>query len=224
RPELDDARVTAGSLGVARRDVVEEALDDGLLAQEGNGLPTRVEVAALAQRDHLLGHGPHFLGLGQGRADAAVHDQLRGQVGVQRLAVRTVAPELAPALLVSHQSSPRSLRLCTASVSRTSSIDFLPKFGIAASSCSVLEIRSPIVSIPTRLRQLYERTPSSSSSIRMFSIPWASGISGSSAPTGEAAARLVRSLVSMFVKIASCRISTSAACSTASRGVTEPSV
>ena len=52
-----------------------------------------------------------------------------------------------------------------ASVSLTSSIDFLPKFGIAASSFSDLETRSPIVSIPTRLRQLYERTPSSSSSI-----------------------------------------------------------
>ena len=53
----------------------------------------------------------------------------------------------------------------------TSSIDFLPKFGIAASSASVFETRSPMVSMPTRFRQLYERTPSSSSSIGKFSIP-----------------------------------------------------
>src|SRR2546429_7551206 len=67
--------------------------------------------------------------------------------------------------------SPRRVRPCVASVSLTSSIDFLPKFGIAASSFSVFTTRSPIVSIPTRLRQLYERTPSSSSSIGKFSIP-----------------------------------------------------
>src|SRR3954464_15638039 len=52
----------------------------------------------------------------------------------------------------------------------TSSIDFLPKFGIAASSPSDFETRSPTVWMPARLRQLYERTPSSSSSMRMSSI------------------------------------------------------
>src|SRR6266536_1517565 len=57
-----------------------------------------------------------------------------------------------------------------ASVSTTSSIDFLPKLGIALSSPSDFEIRSPTVWMPARLRQLYERTPSSSSSIRMSSI------------------------------------------------------
>ena len=73
-----------------------------------------------------------------------------------------------------------------ASVSLTSSIDFLPKFGIAASSFSDLETRSPIVSMPTRLRQLYERTPSSSSSIGKFSIPCAAG---ASAPAAAHAAK-----------------------------------
>jgi len=36
----------------------------------------------------------------------------------------------------------------------TSSIDFLPKFGIAFSSASDFEIRSPTVWMPARLRQL----------------------------------------------------------------------
>src|SRR5438067_1715794 len=55
--------------------------------------------------------------------------------------------------------SPRRLRPCCWRVSLTSSIDFLPKFGIAASSFSVFMTRSPIVAMPTRFRQLYERTP-----------------------------------------------------------------
>ena len=70
------------------------------------------------------------------------------------------------------------------SVSTTSSIDFLPKFGIAASSFSDFITRSPIVSMPTRLRQLYERTPSSSSSIGKFSIPCASDSDGAAPSVG----------------------------------------
>src|SRR5262249_56110895 len=84
--------------------------------------------------------------------------------------------------------SPRRVRPWVARVSLTSSIDFLPKFGIAASSFSLLTTRSPIVSIPTRLRQLYERTPSSSSSIGKFSIPCASAGSAPPPPSVAAAA------------------------------------
>src|SRR5439155_1392512 len=40
----------------------------------------------------------------------------------------------------------------------TSSIDFLPKFGIALSSPSDFEMRSPTVWMPARLRQLYGHT------------------------------------------------------------------
>ena len=64
-----------------------------------------------------------------------------------------VATQLAAFAPVPH-SAPFRLRPCAASVSLTSSIDFLPKFGIAASSASLLAIRSPIVSMPTRFRQL----------------------------------------------------------------------
>src|SRR5205814_9560495 len=113
---------------------------------------------------------------------------------VERLAMRGVAAELPSCAAVPHSSepppplSPRSRRPCVASVSLTSSIDFLPKFGIAASSVSDFITRSPIVSIPTRFRQLYERTPSSSSSIGQFSIPCATDGSAVPAPTAAAAA------------------------------------
>ena len=52
----------------------------------------------------------------------------------------------------------------------TSSIDLRPKFGIALSSDSDFRSRSPTVWMPARLRQLYERTPSSSSSIKAVAV------------------------------------------------------
>ena len=107
-----------------------------------------------------------------------------------------------------------------ASVSLTSSIDLRPKLGIAASSFSLLDTSSPIVSIPTRLRQLYERTPSSSSSMGKFSIACVARRLGAA----SAAASPKPSIFSRSVKIASWRIRISAACATASFGLTEPSV
>src|SRR5207237_2183074 len=153
---LDDPRVAARAVGEARPDVGEELVDDVLRAQVRERLPAGVDVAPPAERDHLLCDRPHGLRLRLGRADAAVLDQRARQVRVERLAVGRVAAELLARAVVPQMapSSPRSVRPCEASVSLTSSIDFLPKFGIAASSVSVFVTRSPIVSIPTRLRQL----------------------------------------------------------------------
>src|SRR6266511_4735670 len=188
-----------------------------------------MEVAALAERDHLFREGLDGLGLRLGRLDPAVLDQRAREVGVERLPVRGVAAEFLACAVVAQRyaprppSSPRKVRPCPARVSLTSSTDFLPKFGMPASSVSVLVTRSPIVSIPTRLRQLYERTPSSSSSIGKFSIPWASGISGC-APSPAAAASPKPSMRSRSVKMASCLIRISDACAIASFGEIEPSV
>src|SRR4029079_5280567 len=170
--------------------------------------------------DELLGDRAQLLRLGLGRLDAAVLEEGAAHVGVQRLAMSRVAAQLATLAPMPH-SEPRRLRPCAWSVSLTSSIDFLPKFGIAASSASVLEIRSPIVSMPTRFKQLYERTPSSSSSIRMFSIPCALGAATSvAAPSGRRAS----SAASMSVKIDRYLIRISAASFIASLGDIEPSV
>ena len=119
----------------------------------------------------------------------------------------------------------------------TSSIDFLPKFGIAASSFSVFETRSPIVSMPTRLRQLYERTPSSSSSMRMSSIgpppgrPPAAAMALALAPPAPLSRAVMpagparsSSMRSSSVKIDSEEIRISAASRSAAWGSTEPSV
>src|SRR5581483_7620979 len=235
RADLHDARVAARPVGHARRDVREELVHDLLRPELGEHLPARVQVAAPAERDQLLGIRLDGLRLRLGRTDPAVLDQRAREVRVERAAVRRVASELLACPRVPHLDywskalvppplSPRRLRPCCCSVSLTSSIDFLPKFGIAASSFSVFITRSPIVSMPTRLRQLYERTPSSSSSIGKFSIPCASAASGPSASAAAAADSPKPSIFSMSVKIASWRISTSAASPSASFGSTEPSV
>src|SRR5919202_3308088 len=224
RAELHDPGIAARAVGEARPDLGEELVDDVLGAQVRDRLPARVDVAAPAEGDHLLGDRLDRLRLRLRRPDAPVLDQRAREVGVERLAVRGVAAELLPRAVVPHYgpSSPRRLRPCADSVSLTSSIDFFPKFGIAASSFSVFVTRSPIVSMPTRLRQLYERTPSSSSSIGKFSIPCASGISAG-APSACAASPKP-SMRSRSVKIASCLIRISDAWAIASFGDSEPSV
>src|SRR3954451_23758019 len=225
RAELDDPRVAAGTLLETRRDVGEQHRHDVVRAQERKGVAPRGEVAAAAQGDHLLRNRADGLRLGDGRLDPAVLDHGTREVRVESLTVRRIAAELLALAMVPHEpySSPRSVRPCVASVSLTSSIDFLPKFGIAASSFSLLTTRSPIVSMPTRLRQLYERTPSSSSSIGKFSIPCASETSGPAASAAAPASRRP-SIRSRSVKSASWRIRISAASPIASRGVIEPSV
>src|ERR687892_212035 len=198
RADLDHARVAAGALREAGRHLGEEFVGDRLRAGERDRLTMRGDVAALAERDHLLHDRPHLLGLRLGRPDAAVLDQRARQAGMERPALGGVAPELPAGLAVPHSSL--SVRPWAWSVSETSSIDFLPKLGMAASSFSLFETRSPIVSIPTRLRQLYERTPSSSSSMGKFSIPWACGASASAsaaASRGETEPSVVTSSVSL---------------------------
>src|SRR5579862_8059395 len=156
RTELEDPRVAAGAALVARRDDLEELADDErVLAERRERLAASVEVAALGERDQLLDLGLDRLGLRLGRLDPLVLDDLLREVGEQRAAMIRVAAELVALFLVAHRD--QSSRRCSpraSSVSMTSSIDFLPKLGIAFSSASDLEIRSPTVWMPARLRQL----------------------------------------------------------------------
>ena len=100
RPDLHDSRVAAGPLREARCDLGEEDVRDLLGTEERDSLPVGGDVAALAERDHLLDDRADLLGLGLGGLDAPVLDQRRGEVGVERLPVRRVATELPTRLLV----------------------------------------------------------------------------------------------------------------------------
>src|SRR3954462_4990727 len=234
RPQLQDPRVAARTLRVARRDLVEQLVDDELvLAERRQRLTPRVQVAALGQGDQPLDLGLHGLRLRGRGLDPLVVDQLLGQVHQERLAVRRVARQLVPVPLVAHGSgrvyAARRSRPRAFSVSMTSSIDLRPKFGIAFSSDSDFWSRSPTVWMPARFRQLYERTPSSSSSIRMSSMPSpalraAAGPAAAGSPAHSAPPPWSASRRSWSVKIASDLMRISAASRSAACGSTEPSV
>src|SRR5262249_11268225 len=82
RTELEDARVAARALGVARRDLLEQLVDHALVGvlQRRDRLPAGVKVALLGQRDQLLDLRLDRLGLGLGGLDALVVDDLHAQV------------------------------------------------------------------------------------------------------------------------------------------------
>src|SRR5512132_851536 len=184
-------------------------------------------IALLGERDQSLQLRLYGLCLGLGRLNPLVIDHFAAQIHEQGLPMGGVPGELAALLGVPHQParrlSPRASR-----VSLTSSIDLRPKFGIAASSDSDFCTRSPTVWIPARFRQLYERTPSSSSSIRMSSIPPAEAPAPSpmpSAPATSAAPWSRRaSTRSASVKIAGYLMRISAASRSAACGSSDPSV
>src|SRR4030095_11764606 len=92
--ELDDPRVAAGPLREARSDLGEELVHDVLRAQLGERLAACVQVAPLAERDHLLRERLDGLGLRLGRLDPPVGDQRAREVRVERLPVRGIAPQL----------------------------------------------------------------------------------------------------------------------------------
>src|SRR5207245_3924720 len=81
-----------------------QLLDDVLRAQEGDRLPARREVAAAAERDHLLGDRLDGLGLRLGRLDPAVLDQSAREARVQGLALGAVATELLACAAVAHRA------------------------------------------------------------------------------------------------------------------------
>ena len=102
--EPDDARVAAGPLREARSDVGEEPVDDVFERSAASACRAGMEVAALAQRDHLLGERLDRLRLGLGRLDAAVLDQGAREIRVERLAMGGVPPELLAGSLVPHRA------------------------------------------------------------------------------------------------------------------------
>ena len=95
RTELEDAGVAARPLRVARSDLLEQLVDGELvLAERRQRLAPGVQVAALGERDQLLDLGLDGLGLGLGRLDPLVLDDLLAEVAQQRLAVRGVRESL----------------------------------------------------------------------------------------------------------------------------------
>src|SRR5205823_12698599 len=103
RAKLDDPRVAAWSLGVTRRDLLEELVDhEAVLTELRERLAASVEVAALGKRDQLLDLRLDGLGLRLARLYPLVLDHLAGEVSQERPAMRRVAAQLVPLLAVAH--------------------------------------------------------------------------------------------------------------------------
>src|SRR3954471_2115437 len=102
--ELDDPRVAAGPVRVARTDLLEQLVDDEpVLAERREGLAPGVETAALGERDQLLDLGLDGLGLRLAGLDPLVLDQLAREVAQERLAMGGITAELVSLLAVAHR-------------------------------------------------------------------------------------------------------------------------
>src|SRR3954454_2026076 len=108
RAELEDPRVATRALAVARRDLLEQLVDHALVRvlEDRGRLAARVQVTPARERDQLLDLRLDGLGLGLGRLDPLVVDDLDAEVGEQRLAMGAVAAELVASLLMSHELRP----------------------------------------------------------------------------------------------------------------------
>src|SRR5690606_34744548 len=106
---LHDAQVPAVALRITRRDGLEQALDDALVADLGDNLTASMQVAALAQRDELLDDRAQILRLFERGDDLLVLDERHGEVGEHRLAVAYAAGEATAFETVAHGCLPSSV-------------------------------------------------------------------------------------------------------------------
>src|SRR5262249_10678242 len=103
---LEHAGVAAVARGVARPQHLEQLLHHRRIAQLGERLAARMQVAALCQRDQLLDDRAQILRLRQRGDDLLVLDQRGGQMLEQRLALVRPAIELAVSVTVTHRVLP----------------------------------------------------------------------------------------------------------------------
>src|SRR5262245_46457384 len=102
-PGLAHARIAAVALLVAWADDVKQLLDHGDVADLGDGLAPRVQIAALAQRDELFHDRAQILGLRQRGDDLLVLDQRGRHVAEHGAAMLRRAVELAVGVTVAHR-------------------------------------------------------------------------------------------------------------------------
>src|SRR2546425_3177279 len=166
RPQLQDPRIPALTLLEPRRDLVEQACDHVAVGDVLQHLPPSGEIATFGLCDELLRVGPEHLRLRLCGVDRFVDEQLGRETGQQQPLMPRIRPQSAAPLRLGHRPySSRRLRPSSSSFAFTSSIDFWPKLRISISSDSERCTRSPTALIPSRFKQLYERTERFNSSI-----------------------------------------------------------
>src|SRR4029453_2612932 len=81
RTNLGDAGVSTSTLGEPRADLLEQAVDDTLVPDDGEHLSPCVQVSPLSLCDQTLCDRPEATGLCLGRGQATVLEQALRQVG-----------------------------------------------------------------------------------------------------------------------------------------------
>ena len=94
--------VTAGAVGISFGGGLEEGVDEVLVVDPSEGLSAGVEVAALAELDHVVDVLADGLGPDEGGLDAAMADDLGGEGAEEGLALVGGLAELGHSLAVAH--------------------------------------------------------------------------------------------------------------------------
>jgi len=97
-----NAGVATVSVGVSVGGGLEEGVDEVLVVDPAEGLPAGVEVAALAELDHVVNVLADGLGPDEGGLDASVADDLGGEGAEEGLALVGGLAELGQSLAVAH--------------------------------------------------------------------------------------------------------------------------
>src|ERR1039458_681524 len=98
----DDAEVAAGAIAVARSHGLKQPLHGLIGHEKAESLAARVQIALLAQGDHLFNQRTDSLGLGHGGLHAVFHEDGRDQVAQQGAAMAGVASELESCVAMAH--------------------------------------------------------------------------------------------------------------------------
>ena len=101
----DDAQIAALAVFVTRRNGVEEPVDGLGGHHVAEGLAARVQIALLAQGDHLFNQRTDGLGLGQGGLDAVFDEDGGDQIAQQGATMAGVASELESCIAMAHDKT-----------------------------------------------------------------------------------------------------------------------
>src|SRR4051794_10503229 len=98
----DDAEIAALAIAVTRSHGIKQPRDSRVGLQEAERLAARVQIALLAEGDHLFDVRANSLGFGHGGLHAVFHEDGRNQVAQQGATVAGVASELESCIAMAH--------------------------------------------------------------------------------------------------------------------------
>src|SRR5580704_10214948 len=101
----DNTQVSTFAVPEPGGDGVEKLVHCGTRHEIGDGLAARGQIAALAQRDHLLDQRTQGLGLGHSGLDSLFDDERSHQVPQQGAAVAGVTSQFPSCYFVTHRES-----------------------------------------------------------------------------------------------------------------------